>query len=76
MEDELNTYIEEHYQHVEDDGEEAEDNFVQPSNTVEFPYEQPDYDYGPSISSSSSREPDYDHANDDPPAWSYYPRWD
>jgi hypothetical protein len=27
MEDELNTYIEEHSQHVEDDGEEAEDNW-------------------------------------------------
>jgi hypothetical protein len=53
MEDELNTYMEEHSQHVEDDGEEAEDNFVQPSNTAEFPYQQHDYDYGPSISSSS-----------------------
>jgi hypothetical protein len=75
MEDELNTYIEEQSQHVEDDGEEAEDNFVQPSNTAEFPYQQPNYDYGPSVS-SSSREPNYDHANDDPLAWSYYPRWD
>jgi hypothetical protein len=53
MEDELNTHIEEHSQHVEDDGEEAEDNFIQPSNTAEFPYQQPDYDYGPYVSSSS-----------------------
>ena len=53
MEDELDIYIEEHFQHVEDDGGEAEDNFVQPSNTAEFPYQQPDYDYGPSVSSSS-----------------------
>jgi hypothetical protein len=34
MEDELNIYIEEHPWHVEDDGEEDEDNFVQPSNTA------------------------------------------
>jgi hypothetical protein len=53
IEDELNTYIEEHPQHVEDGGEEAEDNLVQPSNTAEFPYQQPYYDYGHSISSSS-----------------------
>jgi hypothetical protein len=70
MEDELNAYIEEHSQFIEDDGEEAED-LVQPSNTKEFPYQQPYYDYGPSSSSSSSssssREPDYDHANDYPP---------
>ena len=39
--------------HVQDDGGEAEDNFVQPSNTVGFPYQQPDYDYGSSASSSS-----------------------
>jgi hypothetical protein len=52
MEDELNTYIEEHSQHVEDDGEEAED-LLQPSNTMEFSYQQPYYDYGPSASSSS-----------------------
>jgi hypothetical protein len=75
MEDELNAYIEKHSQHVENDGEGDEDNFVQPSNTEEFPYQQPYYDYGPSVS-SSSREPNYDRANDDPPAWSYYPRWD
>jgi hypothetical protein len=54
MEDELNTYIEEQSQHVEDDGEEVKDNLVQPSNTTEFPYEQPYYDHGPSVSSSSS----------------------
>jgi hypothetical protein len=53
MEDDLNTYMEEHSQHVENNGEEAEENFVQPSNNAEFPYQQPDYDYGPSISSSS-----------------------
>ncbi|KAK1664727.1 hypothetical protein QYE76_052886 [Lolium multiflorum] len=52
-EQELDSYIEEHGQHVEDDGGEAEDNFVQPSNTAGFPYQQPDYDYGPSASSSS-----------------------
>ena len=73
MEDEINTYIEEHCQHVEDDGEGDEDNFVQPSDTAEFPYQQPDFDYGPSAS-SSSREPDYDHARYDPPAWNSYPR--
>jgi hypothetical protein len=67
MEDELNAYIEEYSQHVENDGEGGKDNFVQPSNTEEFPYQQPYYDYGPFVS-SSSREPDYDHANDDSPA--------
>jgi hypothetical protein len=74
MEDELDAYMEEHSQLVQDDGEGAEDNSVQPCNTVEFPYQQPYYDYGPPV--SSSREPDYDHANDDPPAWSYYQCWD
>jgi hypothetical protein len=39
MEDEVDMYMEEYSQHVEDDGEGAEDNFVQPSNTVEFPYQ-------------------------------------
>jgi hypothetical protein len=37
MEDELDAYIEEHSQRVEDNGKGGED-FVQPSNTVEFPY--------------------------------------
>jgi hypothetical protein len=71
MEGELDTYMEENSQHVEDDGEGAEHNFVHPFNTAEFPYQQPYYDYGPSAS-SSSREPDYGHANDDPLAWNYY----
>jgi hypothetical protein len=66
MEDDLNTYIEEHSQHVEDGGEETGDYLVQSSNTAEFPYQQPYYDYGPSVS-SSSQEPNYDHANDEPP---------
>jgi hypothetical protein len=52
MEDEFDTYMEEYSQHVEDDEEGAEDNFVQPSNTTEFPYQKPYYDYGPSASSS------------------------
>jgi hypothetical protein len=34
MEDELDAYMEEHSQHVEDDGEGAKDKFVQPSNTA------------------------------------------
>jgi hypothetical protein len=79
MEDELDAYIEEHPQRVEDDGEEAEDS-VQPSNTAEYPYQQSyydydyDYDYGPSV--SSSRGPDYDHDVDDLPAWGTYQHWD
>jgi hypothetical protein len=44
MEDELNAYMEDHSQHVEDDGEEAED-LVQPSNTTEFSYQQPYYNH-------------------------------
>jgi hypothetical protein len=68
------TYIEEHPQPVHEDGEETEDNSVQPFNTWEFPYQQSYFDYGPSA--SSSREPDYDHANDDPPAWGDYRSWD
>jgi hypothetical protein len=39
MEDELDVYMEEHPQHVHDDGEGTEDNSVQPSNTWEFPYQ-------------------------------------
>jgi hypothetical protein len=65
-EDDFDAYMEEHPQHVHEDGEGTEDNFVQPSNTWEFPYQQSYYDYGPSA--LSSREPDYDHANNDPPA--------
>jgi hypothetical protein len=49
MEDELDTYMEEHSQHVQDDGDGAKDNFIQPSNVAEFPYQQPYYDYGPSF---------------------------
>jgi hypothetical protein len=74
MEDGFDMYMEDYSQRVEDDGEGAKGNFVQLSNTAEFPYQQPYYDYGPSA--SSSREPDYDHANDDPPSWSDYPHWD
>jgi hypothetical protein len=37
MEDELEAYMEEHPQHMPDVGEGTED-FVQPSNTWEFPY--------------------------------------
>jgi hypothetical protein len=39
MEDGFDTYMEEYSQSMEDDGEGAEDNFVQPSNTAEFPYQ-------------------------------------
>ena len=74
MEHDLEKYIEEHCQHIEDDERDAEDNFVQHSSTAGSSYQQPDYDYGPSVF-SSSREPGYDHARDDPPAWSGYPSW-
>ena len=70
-EQELDTYIEGQGRHAQADGGEAKDNFVQPSNTARFPYQQPDYDYGP-LASSSSRGPGYDHARDDPPSWSHY----
>jgi hypothetical protein len=73
-EDKLDAYMEEHPQHVHEDGEGNEDNSVQPSNTCEFPYQQSYFDYGPSA--SSSQEPNYDHANDDPPAWGDYRSWD
>jgi hypothetical protein len=73
-EDELDAYIEEHPQPVHEDGEETEDNSVQPFNTWEFPYQQSYFNYGPSA--SSSREPDYDHANNDPLAWGDYRSWD
>jgi hypothetical protein len=66
MEDELDAYMEEHPQHVHDDEEGTKDNSVQPSNAWELPYQQSYFDYG--SSASSSGEPDYDHANDDPPA--------
>jgi hypothetical protein len=73
MEGELDAYIEEHPQPIHEDGEATEDS-VQPSNTWGFLYQQSYYDYAPSA--SSSREPDYDHANDDPPAWGDYRSWD
>jgi hypothetical protein len=71
-EDELDAYIEEHPPPMHD-GEATEES-GQPSNTREFSYQQPYYDYAPSA--SSSREPGYDHANNDPPAWGNYRRWD
>jgi hypothetical protein len=71
-EGELDAYIEEHLQPVHD--EEATEESVQPSNIAEFPYEQPYYDYTPSASSSQGLG--YDYANDDPPAWGMYQRWD
>jgi hypothetical protein len=74
LEGELDAYIEEQPQPVHEDGEETEDNSVQPSNTWEFPYQQSNFYYAPSA--SSSREPDYGHANDDPPAWGDYWSWD
>jgi hypothetical protein len=72
IKDELNAYIKEHPLPVHD--EEATEESGQPSNTGEFPYQQPYYDYAPSA--SCSREPGYDHAYDDPPAWGNYQRWD
>jgi hypothetical protein len=63
-EDELDAYIEEHPPPVHD-GEVTEES-GQPSNIVEFPYQQTYYDYAPSA--SSSRGPGYDYAIDDPPA--------
>jgi hypothetical protein len=71
--DELDAYIEEHPLPIHEVGEVTEES-DQPSNTWEFPYQQHYYDYAPSA--SSSREPRYDHANDDPPAWGDYRRWD
>jgi hypothetical protein len=70
-EDELDGYIEEHPQDVHGKG--TKDS-VQPSSTWEFPYQQSYFDQG--TSASSSREPDYDHANKDPPAWGDYRSWD
>jgi hypothetical protein len=66
-EGELDTYIEEHPQPMHD--EEATEESVQPSNIVEFPYQQPYYDY--TLSASSSQGQGYDYANDDPPAWGH-----
>jgi hypothetical protein len=71
MEDELDAYIEEHPPPLHD-GEATEES-GQPSNIADFLYQQPYYDYVPSA--SSSREPGYDLANDDPPAWGKYRRW-
>jgi hypothetical protein len=70
--DELDAYIEEHPPPVHD-WERTEES-GQLSNIAEFPYQQPYYDYAPSA--SSSREPGYDYAYDDPPAWGNYPSWD
>jgi hypothetical protein len=71
MEDELDAYIEEHPPPLHD-GEVTKES-GQPSNIADFLYQQPYYDYRPSA--SSSREPGYDLANDDPPAWGKYRRW-
>jgi hypothetical protein len=71
-EDELDAYMEEHPQHTHEDGEGTDP--TQPSSTWESLYQQSYFDYGPSA--SSSRELDYGHATDDPPAWGDYQRWD
>ena len=73
-EDEFDAYVKDHSQQVADDGERTEDHAIQPTSTSEYPYQQPGFDYGPSA--SSSYEPDYDYARDDPPAWSSYHHWD
>jgi hypothetical protein len=67
-EDELDAYIEEHPLPVHD--EEGAEESGQPSDVVNYTYEQPYYDYAPSA--SSSREPGYDYTYDDPLAWSGY----
>jgi hypothetical protein len=64
-------YIEEHPPPMHD-GEVTEES-GQPSNIGEFLYQQPYYDHAPSA--SSSREPGYDLANDDPPSCGNYRRW-
>jgi hypothetical protein len=73
MEIELDECVEEHPPPVHD--EEGAEESRQPSDTANFPYEQPYYhDYAPSA--SSSREPGYDYVYDDSPAWGSYPSWD
>jgi hypothetical protein len=71
MEDELDAYIEEHPPPVHN--EEGAEESGQPSNTVNFPYEQPYYDYA--TSASSSQAPEYNYTHDDPPAWSSHRGW-
>jgi hypothetical protein len=70
-EDDLDAYMEEHPQCAHEDGEGTDS--AQPSSTWESLYRQSYFDYGPSA--SSSREPDYGHATDDPPALGDYQRW-
>jgi hypothetical protein len=50
--------------------EEGAEELGQPSDIVNFPYEQPYYDYAPSA--SPSQELGYDYTYDDPPAWGGY----
>jgi hypothetical protein len=64
MEDELDAYMEEHPQHTHKDGEGTDS--AQPSSTWGSSYQQSYFDYGPCA--SSSWEPDYGHATNDPPA--------
>ena len=73
LEDELDAYMESHGQSAEDDGEWAGDDFAKHSDTGGFQPQHLEYD-GPSASSSSA-DPYYDHARDDPPAWASHPRW-
>ena len=74
-ESELDAYIAKHGQHVEDSERNVEDNLDQHSSAAGSSYQQPDYDYGPSVS-YSSRAPEYDHGRDDPPAWSGHSSWE
>ena len=71
-EDEFDAYLREHALHTEDDGEWADEDSTQFSGTGgSRPYPG---DAGPSASSSSA-EPDVEHAQYDPPVWSSYPRY-
>ena len=74
-ESEIDAYIAEHDQHVEDSERNVEDNLDQYSSAAGSSYQQPDYDYGPSVS-YSSRAPEYYHVMDDPPSWSGRSPWE
>ena len=69
-EEELDAYIED-YRRAEDARREATATAVQPPDIAESSYQPSDYAYMPSF---SSREPDYEHAQYDSPAWSQHPR--
>ena len=71
---ELDTLEGQHGPSMGDNEEEHEGDFSQPPETAGSSYPDPGY-AGPSGSSSTAAEPEYDFTRVDPPGWNHYSPW-